>query len=251
MGLFDDVLGGALDNLFVGGRTDRKLKRLAEQGELVPATIYAIRVKGNTDGDTWYYGLDLVTSAGPLRASVQQMLIPEAWRAPLGGHVLVRHLDGRVAIDWPATLDEAGVEHHAASVLAGRTLKTPLEPGVDDDRISRKRLRDGCRAEAVIVARQAVTVMGMPTQNQRLELRVEDGDASRTVVLGREWVPPYAQTLAQVGACLPVAIDPKRPDRVTIDWPGAAEAAAAGRAGGLGRADGSTRPGRPRGPAPT
>lgn len=227
MGLLD----GVFDNLFVAGRTDRGIERLAQEGELVPATIYAIRVKLNSESEECSYGLDLVTSAGPLRASVRQMLVPDAWRAPLGGRVLARHLDGRVAIDWPATLTDMGVEHDAESVLAGKTLKTTLQPGVDDDRIDRKRLRDGRRAEAVIVAREEVEVMGMPSQNHRIELRVEDGDEPRGVVLKREFVPPYAETLSAAGARVPVAIDPKRPDRVTIDWPAAAQAAAGQPAG--------------------
>src|SRR5690349_12844976 len=105
--LVGNLVGGVFDNLFTGGRTDKKLARLAQEGELVPATIYAIRVVTSADNaDEWTYGLDLTTTNGPLRASVRQRLIPEAWRAPLGGRVLARHLDGRVAIDWPATLEE-------------------------------------------------------------------------------------------------------------------------------------------------
>ncbi len=222
MGLLD----GIFDQLFTGGRTDKKLKRLAEQGELVPATIYAIRVVGRADGpDDWTYGLDMVTSSGPLRASVRQMLIPDAWRAPLGARVLARHLDGRVAIDWPATLTEAGVTPHAG-LLAGKTLQATLEPGIDDDRISRKLLAEGRRFTALVVASEPVVVMGMPTDNRRLTLRLEDPRSPRTAVLAREHVPPYAAALAVTGARLPVVINPKRPDRVTVDWPGAAEAAA-------------------------
>ena len=228
MGVLDDFLGDALGNLWVGGRTDRKLRRLEEHGELVPATIYAIRVIQRTDADEHYYGLDLVTSAGPLRASVRQQLIPEPWRAPLGGHVLARHLDGRIAIDWPATLDELGVDHHA-SFIALKTLRKPLEPGIDDGRMNHKRLRDGTRSEAEIMAVEPVFVMGMATENLHVELRLDDGPAgaSRTVLRKREFVPPYARALAVAGARIPVAVDPKRPDRVTIDWPAAAEAAAA------------------------
>ncbi len=222
MGLLD----GIFDQLLVGGRTDRKLKRLAEQGELVPATIYAIRVVGRSEGaDDWTYGLDMVTSAGPLRASVRQQLVPDAWRAPLGARVLARHLDGRVAIDWPATLTEAGVDP-PTGLLAGKTLTTTLEPGIDDDRIDRKVLTEGRRLEALVVASEPVLVMGMPTQNRRLTLRLEDPRSPRTAVLAREHVPPYAQALGVAGGRLPVAINPKKPDRVVVDWPGAAEAAA-------------------------
>jgi hypothetical protein len=219
------LLDGVLDNLFVFGRTDRGLRRLEEQGELVPATIYAIRVVRRGDGDEWSYGLDLVTSAGPLRASVRQQLIPDAWRAPLGARVLARHLDGRVAIDWPATLDELGVEHQA-SFIALKTLRTPLQAGIDDNH-NRRRLRDGVPGEALVVASEPVTVFGMPTENRRLQLRVESGPgAPRTVVLERDQIPPYAEPLARAGVRLPVVIDPDRPDRVTIDWPRAAESAA-------------------------
>jgi hypothetical protein len=226
VGLLDDLLGDALGNLFTGGRTDKKLQRLAEAGELVPATIYAIRVIHKSDAaDQWYYGLDMVTRGGPLRATVRQQLIPDPWRAPLGAHVRARHLDGRVAIDWPATLDEAGVEHQA-TLIAGKTLKKPLEPGIHDNNLDKRRLRDGTPAEAEVVASEPVVVMGMATENRRLELRVDDGAGSRTVVLKRELIPPYADLLARVGGRLPVAIDPKRPDRVTIDWATAAERAA-------------------------
>jgi hypothetical protein len=229
MGVLDDLLGGALDNLLPSSeRRDKGLERLSSEGEQVPATIYAIKVKRRSeDADVWHYGLDLITRGGPLRASVRQQLIPEPWRAPLGARVRARHLDGRVAIDWPATLDEAGVEHQA-TLIAGKTLKTPLEPGIKDSGIDQRRLRNGIRAEAEVIASEPFVLMGMPTENRRLELRVDEGAEARTVVLKRELVPVYADSLAVAGARLPVAIDRKRPDRITIDWAGAGEAAAVG-----------------------
>lgn len=227
MGFLGDLASDALSNLFLAGGNDKRLRRLAEEGELVPATIYAIRVVVKADSaDEWTYGIDLVTSAGPLRASVRQHLSPDAWRATLGARVLARHLDGRVAIDWPATLAEVGVES-PTGLLADKTLKRPLEPGVVDTNVSAKRLRDGTRAEAELLSAEPLDVMGMPTQSMRLELRLDDAAVGgpRTVTLKREHVPSYAWTLARAGARLPVAVDPRKPDRVTIDWPAAAEAA--------------------------
>lgn len=226
MNLLDDLVGGVFDNLFTGARRDRKLERLAEEGELVPATIYAIKVVSKSDtADEWYYGLDLATSAGPLRAAVRQSLIPEPWRAPLGGRVLARHLDGRVAIDWAATLAEQGVETDVG-LLAGKTLKHPLEPGVQDSGVSAKRLRDGLRCEAEVLASESVTVMGMETQSRRIELRVAgESEAAGRIVSTKQHVPAYAVALSQVGSRLPIAVDRNKPDRVTIDWPGAAERA--------------------------
>lgn len=225
MSLLVDLLADALGNLFVSGLTDKQLDRLAEQGELVPATIYAIRVVCKDDGDQFYYGLDLTTRSGLLRASVRQQLLQEPWRAPLGARVLARHLDGRVAIDWPATLAEHGVRANSG-LLAGRTLRRPLEPGVEDGNVDRKRLRTGTRVEAEVLADEPVIAFGMPTENRRLELRLHEATGPRNVTLKREHVPPYAAMLVVVGARLPVAVDPKRPDRVTVDWPAAAEAAA-------------------------
>jgi len=226
MGILDELLGGAFDNLFDFSRTDRRLRRLAEEGELCPATIYAIRCVVKSDSaDEWTYGIDLVTSNGPLRASVRQQLIPQAWRAPLGARVLARHLDARVAIDWPATLAEQGVEDDRI-LLADKTLKRPLEPGIEDGTVNAKRLREGIGAEAEVLVSEPVAALGMPTENRRIELRLDDGSGARTVVLKREYVPPYALALAEVGTRLPVAVDRRKPDRVTVDWPRAAEAAA-------------------------
>ena len=87
-------------------------------------------------------------------------------------------------------------------------------------------MRDGVRTDAEIISSEPVEVMGMPTQNRRLQLRVDDGSGPRTVLLKRALIPPYAWALAVAGVRVPVAIDPKRPDRVTIDWPSAAEAVA-------------------------
>ena len=192
----------------------------------MPATIYAIRVVVKSDSaDEWTYGIDLVTSSGPLRASVRQQLIPQPWRAPLGGRVLARHLDGRVAIDWPATLAEAGVEDDRI-LLAGKTLKQPLEPGVEDGTVNAKRLRDGTRVEAELLAEEPVSVLGMPSQTRRLTLRLARGAPVRAKWAQAGARPAVRGDARGLGARLPVAVDPKKPDRITIDWPAFAEAAA-------------------------
>ena len=88
-------------------------------------------------------------------------------------------------------------------------------------------MRDGIRTEAQILSSEPVEVMGMPTENRRLQLRVDDEAGPRTVLLKRELVPPYASTLAVAGAAGAGGDRSKRADRVTIDSPSAAEAGAA------------------------
>ena len=65
MGILGDIVGDALGNLFAAGRTDAKLERLREEGELVAATIYAIRVVSKSDAaDEYSYGLILQRPRG-------------------------------------------------------------------------------------------------------------------------------------------------------------------------------------------
>lgn len=229
MSFLDSIFGGVWDNLFVGGRSDRRLARLVEEGEVAPATIYAIRILPKGDSaDEYYYGLDVAASDAPFRASVRQQLAPEPERARLGSEVLVRHLDVRVAIDWPGTLERAGVPTKGAAILAIKTLREPLPPGIDDRRLDHKRLERGRRTTAELVAAERAFALGMPLQNWDLDLLVDEENASpRQVSLSRKLVPPYAVHLLEAGTRLPVAVDLKRPDRVTVDWAAAAEAAAA------------------------
>ena len=63
---------------------------------------------------------------------------------------------------------------------------------------------------------QRCTAMGMPTLNWDVELRLPDG---RTALSKRDEVPSYAQWDAAPGAVVTAVIDPKDPDRASIDWP--------------------------------
>ncbi len=228
MGFLDDFAGDVLSNLFTGGRTDKKLSRLMEEGELVPATIDAIRLVVNDEVTEMSYGLDLVPlTGGPLRVTVRQHIPKEPERAHLGATVMVRHLAGQVAIDWPATLEAAGAPDPEATSLRIKQLREPIPPGIDDREVNRKRLERGVRVEARLESLEPSIVFGMPTDAYRVTATLLEPTGDRVVELGRLRVPSYALHLFVVGAVLPVAVDPGRPDRITVDWPTAAERAAA------------------------
>ncbi len=227
MSFLGDIVGDALSNLHVAGRSDRKLVRLMTEGELVPASIYAIRSVTNSESTEWYYGLDLTPlTGGPLRVTVRQTLAKEPERAYLGATVMVRHLDGEVAIDWPATLERAGSPDPDATSLRIKQLKKPIPPGIDDGELNRKRLERGTRVDARIDDFAEEVVLGSPTDAYRMGVTVIEPAGERRVEIGRVRVPPYARRLLGVGAVVPVAVDPGRPDRVTVDWATAAERAA-------------------------
>lgn len=220
MTIFGDILSDALGNLFVVGGNDNRAAKLLSEGELVPAKIYAIRCVDRSDSaETWSYGLDLQTSNGPLRASVEQRVLgPAASHLTLGRNVKARHLNGKVGIDWEATAREAGLDPGESSSLPGKTLRKPLEPGVEDNRFNSKRLKNGTRAIAKVVELEPYVAFGMPTQQMNITVAFTDGSAPREVVIKRALVPSYGAEQLTVGAKVPIAVDAKNPDKISIDW---------------------------------
>jgi len=229
MWIVDDIL----DSLLPGGsgRRDRKLERLLAEGETLPAVIDGIHVESDGDrGEKHLYSVRATGPTGPFRATVRQQLRPGSDRVRLGMAAKIRHRDGDIAIDWPATLRDLGVDvPQDTSIIRIKTLKTPKEPGITDTRADfagdRKRLERGRRTEATVVAAEPVEVFGMPSENVHLELRIED-EGGRVVRTPRALVPRYATDLVAVGTRLPIAIDPKKPDKISVDWVLAATRAA-------------------------
>lgn len=80
-------------------------------------------------------------------------------------------------------------------------------------------------AEARLVGVEDVVVFGMTSMNKHLHLEID----GRPVTVQRAFVADYARPLLHDGATLPVAVDPKNPDKITIDWETAAEREAAAR----------------------
>lgn len=198
------------------GSGGRGISRLLAQGELLPARIDAIHAASGT----CRWGLLVRRPDGSeFRAGVRQRPPGPAAGARLGAAVLVRHRAGRVLIDWPATLAAAGTPDPGA-ISVGRPLRRPPEPGIEDARISRRRLAHGRLTQAIVVT--AAQAHERPFC-WRLRLRL----GARELVLESTAVPPYAVHLMAPGTDLPVAIDRKHADRVEIDWASAAESDAA------------------------
>ena len=225
--MFGDLLGDILGGVFSpSGRTDRRLKRIVEQGTTGTARIDAIRVVNKSDSATeWYYGLLLPDGT---RAGVRQMLVPDHHGiARLGARVVTRELDGQVVVDWPATLEQAGVPDAGAAIV-GTPRKSAPEPGIHDDSYNLKLLERGRRTTAVIVEAEPVEVMGVRTQNMHLHLAVQDAQPARRVSLKRALIPPYGKHLVQPGQELPVAVHESKPDKLEIDWAAACSSDARG-----------------------
>jgi hypothetical protein len=226
VGFFDDILDSLVPGFGGDGRGDRKLQRLIDEGERCTARVEGLHIAAKADaGDEWTWRLRVRTSAGELVTGVRQQLIPHPEHVTLGSELDVIHRDGQVAIDWPATLLRlTGAPGPGAAVTAVKTRTDPPAEGIVDERLDRKRLERGRRTTGRVLATEAVAVMGVPTQNQHITLALADG---QEVVVKRALVPAYAAHLLAIGAELPVAVDAKHAEKVSIDWPAAAMAATA------------------------
>jgi hypothetical protein len=96
---------------------------------------------------------------------------------------------------------------------------TPPADGIVDTALDarvQRHLKKWLPTPATIVSVQRCTMLGMPTLNWDVELRLPDG---RSAMSTRDEVPSYAQWDAAPGAVVPAVIDPKDSGRASIDWP--------------------------------
>jgi hypothetical protein len=105
----------------------RKARHLLEHGEALVGRIDAIRaVKRGEDPDFWEYG---VQAAGT-RFGLRQWLEPARGRASLGTEVVLRRIEDRALIDWPATFERLGLGTTSHAVGGWKALSSPPPPGL-------------------------------------------------------------------------------------------------------------------------
>ncbi len=205
-------------------RNRRRAVRLARDGERARGRIVGIRVRRQTDNspDRYEFAVEVLGGAQPFRAGVRQYLVP--WEPlRLGMEVEVRHdAEQRTIIDWERTI---GAEARDVELVGWKRVDPPAD-GIDDDTLDGKRLERGTRTQATIASAGWYSGFFSPlgVNAHDLVLTVEEEAGPRRVELGRQTVPPYAKHLLREGVVLPVAVDAKKPERVTIDWAAAAVA---------------------------
>ena len=193
----------------------RRVRKLEERGTPANGVITGIHFTLSNETTRKEFAVSVLDDGGPHRFGVRTQPT-EAHRLRLGVPVVAK-LDGdRGILDWEAMAAAWGLQ---GQFLSQESIRKPPADGIVDTALDARvqgRLKKWVPTQATIVSLQRCTMLGLPTLNWDVELRLADG---RTAVSTRDEVPSYAQWDAAPGAVVPAVIDPKDPGRASIDWP--------------------------------
>jgi hypothetical protein len=193
----------------------RRVRKLEEQGTPANGVITGIHFFLNDSTTRKEFAVSVLGGDAAQRFGVRTQP-NEAHRLRLGMSVVAR-LDGnRGIVDWDAMARAWGLE---GQFLSQESIRKPPADGIVDTALDarvQRHLKKWLPTQATIVSLRRCTVMGMPTLNWDVELRLPDG---RTAVSKRDEVPSYAQWDAAPGVVVPAVTDPKDAGRASIDWP--------------------------------
>ncbi len=120
------MLSDVIEMLLPAG-PKRRVRRLLEQGEVLVGRIDAIRViERGEEPDSWEYGIE----AAGTRFGVRQWLEPARGRASIGTEVVLRRIEDRAVIRWPATFERLGLGSTRQAVGGWKPLAEPPPPGL-------------------------------------------------------------------------------------------------------------------------
>jgi hypothetical protein len=201
-----------------GGGPDKVLER----GQLVGGTVVAIRVSQTSINDSIIRQDEYVVDLGGRRLGVRQRLDPDD-RMRLGMQVAVRLRDDDLFIDWPTTMAQVGVAA-THDTYRWKSIKDWGGTGIEDETNGLgKAAKNGMPAWLRIERLEHRSHLGGMIQALSIAATVmPQGGAAYSIGLDKQMVPHYASHLATSGRVVPAFIDAKRPDKVAIDWPGAA-----------------------------
>lgn len=204
--------------LFGGGP-----EKVIAKGQATGGTIVALKVETKSENETTVRRDEYVLLIAGRRVAVRQRLEPDD-RVRLGMTVNAWIRDDDVVIDWAATMRSQGVECDN-NLEAWKSVKDWGGTGITDTTVDyAKAAKRGSPARLRIDAIERKVQLGGLYRTTTVRATVTLGsDEPYEVEIGRQNFPFYASHLAAVGKQLPALVDDKRLDRVTIDWPTAAE----------------------------
>ena len=180
--------------------------------------ITGIRFTVNDTTTRKEFAVSVPQDGGILRFGIRTQPT-EAHRLRLGVPVVAKVDGDRGVLDWEAMRAAWDL---GDQVLAQESIRRPPDDGIVDtalDARAQRHLKKWTPAEATITALERRMVMGMPSLNWNIELRLADGS---TAVSKSDEVPSYAQWYAAPGAVVAAVVDPKDTSKASIDWPAVA-----------------------------
>jgi len=196
--------------------------KVLADGTATTGVLEGILIKYTHDDDSRkpIFHFRVVTLGGVL--GIRQQM-GDSERVRLGMQVVVRQLRDSAVIDWPATLAAIGVSA-SHNFERWKMMKDPPAPGiVDEEQSMQSAAKKGSPASLVVQSIGERSVMFGLGSSIDFDAVVQlPGDEAYAVQVKNVEVPFYAGHLAVVGAQLPCWVNDRRQDKVTIDWPTAA-----------------------------
>jgi hypothetical protein len=188
-------------------------RKILDRGAPASGRIVGIRVRWTHDDDAVRLDEFAVETQGRT-LGVRQLLAPE-YEVRLGMAVNARVDKNAAVIEW-------------GEVSTGRwkALKDPPAPGIEDDSDGLGKARGRWIAATATIERltERKMLMGIATVVDAVVVVHAGPDGDYELTIERLQPAFYAAHLFAAGVTLPVWIDPKRPDRVKVDWAQAAVA---------------------------
>lgn len=197
---------------------NRRVRKLEARGTPANGVITGIRFTVNESTTRKEFAVSVPQGGGVLRFGIRTQPTV-AHRLRLGVPVVAKVDGDRGVLDWEAMRLAWDL---GDQFLSQESIRRPPDDGIVDTALDarvQRHLRKWTPVEATITSLERRTVMGMPSLNWDIQLRLADG---RTAQSKSDEVPSYAQWYAAPGLAVAAVVDPKDPSKANIDWPAVA-----------------------------
>jgi hypothetical protein len=197
---------------------NRRVSKLAARGTPANGVITGIRFTVNESTTRKEFAVSVPRHGSVLRFGIRTQPA-EAHRLRLGVPVVAKVDGDRGVLDWEAMRAAWDL---GDQFLSQESIRRPPDDGVVDTALDARvqsHLKKWTPVQATITSLERRTVMGMPSQNWDIQLRLADGS---TALSKSDEVPSYAQWFAAPGVAVAAVVDPKDPSKASIDWPAVA-----------------------------
>ena len=198
---------------------NRRVRKLEARGTPANGMITGIRFTLNDTTTRKEFAVSVPQDGGRVLRFGIRSQPTEAHRLRLGVPVVAKVDGDRGVLDWEAMRAAWDL---GDQFLSQESIRRPPDDGIVDTALDarvQRRLKRWRPAQGTITSLERRTVMGMPSLDWNIELRLADGG---TAVSKSDEVPSYAQWYAAPGTVVAAVVDPNDTSQASIDWPAVA-----------------------------